>query len=172
MLIKILIALSLVASANAMSQSPAQFIEQSRAGLAQQTAAHAATWHLDSAEHWFADLEKGMITFELKDGRRASAAIQVIGTYNTLDGTFLWGWDHPSVPDALRKHARLAQQWGKKNNVLHFTTRKVKCTEDEAWSFAAVANRLGNANGVYRGPDGTTLAYLTLGEVKVEASKH
>ncbi len=171
MLIKILAALSLAVSANAMSQSPAQFIEQSREGLAQQTAAHAATWHLDTAEHWSADLDKGTITFDLK-GVRASAAIQVIGTYNTLDGTFLWGWDHPSVPEALRKHARLAEQWGKKNNVPNFKTRKVKCTEDEAWGFAAVANRLANANGVYRGPDGTALVFMTLGKVKVEASKH
>ncbi|WP_371873425.1 hypothetical protein [Massilia phyllostachyos] len=52
-----------------------------------------------------------------------------------------------------------------------FATRKIHCSEDEAWAFAAVANRLGNANGVYRGPDGTALVFMTFGEVKLSTPK-
>ena len=51
-----------------------------------------------------------------------------------------------------------------------FVTRKVSCSEDDAWGFAAVANRLANANGVYRGPSGTTLVFMTFGKVKLEKS--
>jgi hypothetical protein len=164
-------AITATLSATAMSQTPTQFIEASRDGLAQQTSAHSATWHLGKEERWSADLDTGTIKFHFKNGTTASAPIQVVGTYNKLDGTFLWGWDHPSVPEELRKHAQLAKQWGEKNNVPNFKSRKVRCTEDEAWSFAAVANRLGNANGVYRGPDGNALVYMTFGELKLETIK-
>ena len=120
---------------------------------------------------WSADLDAGLIVFEFSDGVKATAPIQVVGTYNQQDDTFLWGWDHPSVPEPLRKHAALAKQWGEKNQVENFVNRKVYCSEDDAWSFAAVANRLANANGVYRGPSGTTLVFMTFGEVKLEKTK-
>lgn len=70
--------------------------------------------------------------FYFADGVKAIAPIRVVGTYNQTDGTFLWVWDHPSVPEALRKHATLAKQWGEKNNVHNLVHRKVACTEDEA----------------------------------------
>ncbi|WP_368737969.1 DUF6882 domain-containing protein [Massilia sp. CCM 8734] len=161
-------AVSLALCASAMSQTSAQFVAQSRAGLEDQTAAHAATWGLGSSERWKADLEAGTITFSFNDGKTVIAPIQVIGTYNKLDGTFLWGWDHPSVPGPLRRHAELARQWGKKNHLPDYTSRMVKVSEDEAWNFAAVANRLGNANGVYRGPSGTTMVFMSFGEVKMQ----
>ena len=93
--------------------------------------------------------------------------MQIIGTYNTDDGTFLWGWDHPSVQEPLRVHAKLARTFGEQHKLSNFTERTVKCTEDEAWEFAAVAARLGNANGAYRGPAGSALVYMTFGEIKL-----
>ncbi|WP_255754964.1 DUF6882 domain-containing protein [Massilia sp. erpn] len=167
---KIFSALSPNNSSDSKSQLAAQFIEQSREGLAQQTAAHSATWHFGSEENWSVDLDAGIIQFDFADGTQASAAMQVVGTYNELDGTFLWGWDHPSIPESLSKHAQLAQQWGEENEVEEFKSRKVQCSEDEAWSFAAVANRLAKANGVYRGSSDTTLVFMTFGDVKLEAA--
>lgn len=151
-----------------MDQSVEQFIQAARDGLSLQTSAHSSNWRLGKEERWAADLDAGEIVFYFADGVKATARIQVVGTYNQTDGTFLWAWDHPSVPEALRKHATLAKQWGEKNNVDNFVHRKVVCTEDEAWSFAAVANRLADANGVYRGPAGSALVFMTFGEVKLE----
>lgn len=156
---------------SAMGQTPEQFIEAAREGLSVQTSAHSSIWHLGKEEKWSADLDAGVIVFEFADGMRATAPIQVIGTYNQKDGTFLWGWDHPSVPEPLRKHAILAKEWGEKNKVKLFISAKVSCSEDEAWGFAAVANRLAEANGVYRGPSGTTLVYMTFGEIKLQKTK-
>ncbi|HEY1124163.1 MAG TPA: hypothetical protein VGE65_00910 [Sphingobium sp.] len=115
---------------------------------------------------WSVDLEEGWIRFT-SPTKVVSAPVQVIGTYNTLDGTFLWGWDHPSVPKALGAHARLARQFGQKNNLPQFTTRKVKCTEQEAWAFTAVALYLANAQGAYRGPSGSTMVFMTFGTIKI-----
>jgi hypothetical protein len=150
------------------SEDPGQFVAAAREGLALQTSAHAATWHLGEEEGWAADLVAGTITFTLPDGVTAIAPIQVVGTYNTADGTFLWGWDHPSVPLALREHAQLAREWGRANGLASFTRRSVQCDEDEAWGFAAVANRLASSNGVYRGPAGDARVFMTFGEVTLE----
>ncbi len=134
---------------------PTVFVRQSVEGLRAQTAAHSATWRLGEETKWAADQDTGRIRFTFADGTIAEAELQIVGTYNTLDGTFLWGWDHPSVAEPLRKHARLAKEFGEKHGLTDYTARMVKCSEDEAWEFTAVAARLGKANGAYRGPAGT-----------------
>jgi len=143
------------------------FIKQSVEGLRTQTSTHAATWHLGEEANWAADQDTGQIRFTFKDGTVAVADLQIIGTYNTLDGTFLWGWDHPSVAEPLRKHAILAKEFGEKHGLPKFTERKIECSEDDAWEFTAVAARLGKANGAYRGPAGTALVYMTFDEIKL-----
>ncbi len=171
MLKKLLAAILATASANAIGQPAADFIKGAREGLALQTAGHSSTWKLGKETDWSADLDTGIIVFKFADGSTATARLQVVGTYNKNDGTFLWGWDHPSVPEPLRQHAMLAKQWGTQHKVPAFTNRKVQCSEDDAWGFAAVANRLANANGVYRGPSGSAFVYMTFGEVRLEGGK-
>jgi hypothetical protein len=96
-----------------------------------------------------------------------TAPVQVIGTYNRLDRTFLWGWDHPSVPESRGADARLARRFGELQNLPLFTTRKVDCTEEQAWSFTAVALYLSGAQGAYRGPAGTTMVFMTFGDMTI-----
>ena len=143
------------------------FIKQSIEGLRTQTATHAATWHLGQETDWAADQDTGRIRLTFADGTIAEADLQIVGTYNTLDGTFLWGWDHPSVVEPLRKHASLAKEFGEKHGLSKYAERKVECSKDDAWEFTAVAARLGKANGAYRGPAGTALVYMTFGEVNL-----
>ena len=146
---------------------PKIYIQQSLEGLRTQTAAHSSTWHLGDEENWAADQDTGRINFTFADGAIAEADMQIVGTYNTENGTFLWGWDHPSVAEPLSKHAALARQFGLDNGLSRYTERMVECTEDEAWEFTAVAARLGEANGAYRGPAGTALVFMTFGEIKL-----
>lgn len=120
----------------------------------------------DDAYEFALDLEAGTIRF-LGETRVVSAEVQVVGTYNTLDGTFLWGWDHPSVPEALAADARLSRTFGQRHRLPLFTTRKVECSEDEAWMFTAVALYLAGAQGLYRAPHGTTMVFLTLGPLAI-----
>jgi len=119
---------------------------------------------------WHVDLEKGVIRFTSAT-KVVSAPVQVIGTYNTLDGTFLWGWDHPSVSGPLGADARLAHQFGALQKLPLFTTRKVNCTEEQAWRFTAVALYLSGAQGAYRGPAGTTMVFMTFGEMTISPAK-
>jgi hypothetical protein len=120
----------------------------------------------DEHYDWAVDLEAGTITFTSAT-KMVTAPVQVIGTYNSLDGTFLWGWDHPSIPEPRRADARLARRFGELQNLPLFTTRMVECTEEQAWSFTAVAMYLAGAQGAYRGPAGTTMVFMTFGELTI-----
>ncbi len=144
-----------------------EFIDGAYEGLQLQTAAHAETWGLGNEENWSVDMNEGTLTFTFEDGKSAITEIQIIGTYNSSDGTFLWGWDHPSVSSDLAKHALLAKKWGKKNNDKRFTTLQLSCSEDEVWRLAALTNRVANANGVYRGISGSTMVFMTFDKIQM-----
>lgn len=75
------------------------------------------------------------------------APVQVIGTYDALDGSWMWGWEHPSVDDSLAGHARLVRDFGERYGLSRYTTPRIACTEDEAWTFTALACHLANAAG-------------------------
>jgi hypothetical protein len=139
-------------------------LAQSLEELRIKTAAHDGTWHLGQAA-WAVDQDTGQIVFTAPGGITATCPVQIVGTYNTADGTWLWGWDHPSVEPALQEHARLVWAYGERHGIAKLTTRKLRCSEAEAWEFAALACKLGEAQGGYRGPAGQTMVFMTFGEV-------
>ena len=149
------------------STEVAEFVAASREGVAIQTEAHRA-WGLGAEENWAVDQDLGQLQFFFEDGRVATASVQIVGTYNPTDGTFMWGWDHPSVAPSLRSHAQLAKDFGDRHEAEAFTSLNVACTEDEAWGLTSVAARLGNANGVYRANAGGPWVYMTFGDVRIE----
>lgn len=141
-------------------------IEKARNALAHVTAAHDAAWHLGQA-NWNLDQDIGDLVFITPQGMTAVAPAQVIGTYNTVDGTWLWAWDHPWIEPPLAKDAKAVLAYGQQDGHAMLTTRKLQCTEDEAWGLTALAFMLCKANGAYRGPAGTALVFMTFGEVKL-----
>jgi len=143
-----------------------KFVEQSMEELRIKTGAHDATWRLGEAD-WSVDQDTGKIVFTRPDGITATCSVQIVGTYNTEDGTWLWGWDHPSVQPPLQEHARRVRAFGEERGIEALTTRKLKCAESDAWEFAAMACRLGDAQGAYRGPSGPALVFMTFSDVQL-----
>ncbi len=139
-------------------------------GLRLATAAHDATWHLGRG-NWSVDQTVGTIVFKMPDGMRAEAPVQIIGTYNTKDSTWLWGWDHPSIAPPLAENAKKVLAYGQQQGFDRLTTRKLQCSEQEGWEFTALAYLLCNANGAYRGPAGSARVFMTFGEVKLSRAK-
>ena len=137
-------------------------------GLSVQTAFHDKTWRIGDST-WDVDLDAGVITFTNGEGWVITAPVQVVGTYNTKDGTFLWGWDHPSIPGPARAAAQQVKAFGEKYGLDVLTTRMVEISEDQAWELTALADYLSGAQGAYRGPTngGTTLVYMTFGELTI-----
>src|SRR5262249_33019081 len=139
-------------------------VEQSMEELRLKTAGHDGIWRLSEAD-WNVDQDAGTIAFTGSDGITATCPVQIIGTYNTQDGTWLWGWDHPSVVPGLQEHARRVKVYGQQHGIERLTTQKLECEEAEAWEFTALACKLCDAQGAYRGPAGSTLVFMTFGTV-------
>ncbi len=146
----------------------AKLIAQSMEELRLKTRLHDETWHLGDAD-WSVDQDQGQIVFD-HQGITATAPVQIVGTFSNEDSTWLWGWDHPAVVPALQQHARRVREYGEEHGISQLTTRKLACSEDEAWEFAALACKLCGAQGAYRGPAGTALVFMTFGDVKLTQS--
>ncbi len=141
--------------------------ERADAELRLKTEAAMGMWGLGSCESWAADLDAGTITFVNDKGLEITAPVQVIGTLNTADGTWLWGWDHPSVPVPIAAHAQRVREFGEQHGLVALTTRKIEADETDGWSFTALACHLAGAQGGYRGPAGDALVFMTYGQVSI-----
>ena len=137
-------------------------IERSMEELRLKTEAHVHTWGLGSTDRWDLDQEDGQLVFTGKQ-LTATAPAQIIGTYSTQSGTWLWAWDNPSVLPPLQEHARRVREYGEQHGIAALTTRKLECGEEEAWEFTALACHLCGAQGAYRGPAGQALVFMTFG---------
>jgi len=119
------------------------------------------------AAAWELDQDTGLITFTSPSGLAATAPAQIIGTYNTASGTWLWAWDNPSINPNLSLNAEIAREYGEKRGMSDLTERRIATTEDKCWEFTALACKLCNDQGAYRGPAGATMVFITFGSVKV-----
>lgn len=140
-----------------------ELIERSVAELELKTGAHEQMWQLSECE-WSADFESGTLTFRSPTGKCVSCSVQVVGTFDSTDGSFLWGWDHPSVPDELAVAANAAKSVAGEIGDERLTTRKLSASEEECWEFAAICAYLTDAQGAYRGPAGDTYVFMTFSE--------
>jgi len=147
------------------------YISASMEGLLIQNETHMNTWGIGKSGTWNVDQEAGIIEWSFPEGKAATAPVQIIGTYNSNDSSFLWAWDHPSILEPLQEHAKLVKAFGLKHSIKKFTERKVIVTENEAWEFIAVANRLAGSNGGYRAEAGGPLGFMTFGTITLKNEK-
>ena len=110
---------------------------------------------------WDFNLDEGTLTFTLEDGRLATVPMQIIGTRSRDDDTFLWGWDHPSVPEPLAQHAKRLLAWAEANNLTDVTTQLEVLPEEKIWEYTVLAAYLSGAQGVFR-PSGDDVPYIYL----------
>lgn len=150
----------MAASLTAPQSFEDQWLVTAMGWLDQQTARHRQAWGLGSETRWHLDMEEGLVSWSFADGREMRATVQVVGTYNTVEGSFIWGWGHPSVPKPLQRAAEQVRSLG----FDRWVTQVVKCTPAEAWQFAAVAAQHDGAAGAYRGDTDGTWMYLSFNE--------
>lgn len=144
-------------------------VEQSMNELQLKTQAHDNIWHIGQV-NWNVEQEAGTIVFTSPDGVTATCPVQIIGTFNTEDSTWMWGWDHPAVLPPLQGHAKRLRMYGQEHGIARLTTRTLRSSEEEAWEFAALACKLCGAEGAYRGPVGSAMVFMTFGKVKLSKS--
>ena len=131
------------------------------------TQAHKEIWGLDKIERWDLKQSTGELVFSFADGTKAVCPAQIIGTYNSEDHTWLWSWANSSINENLKKVALKVRKFGQENEIERLTKSKWVSTEEDAWAMAALAVKLGEEQGAYRGPAGGTLVFISFGEVKL-----
>jgi hypothetical protein len=145
--------------AQGQSKIPADFPTLQKMSIEElqlKTRGHVVTWGLDRISRWDLDQDTGELAFSFDDGFKAVAAAQIIGTYNSEDHTWLWAWANPSVDDALKKDALKVRKYGEEHHVERLTKAKWVGTEEDAWAMTALAVKLCEEQGAYRGPAGET----------------
>jgi hypothetical protein len=138
-------------------------VDQAMAELQAKNAALQAVIHFEDTK-WLLDQDKGTISFDSQK-IHAAAPVQIIGTYNTADGTWLWAWDNPSLVKGLARDSQVVREYGQKQGIAPLTTRKLNCDEADCWEFTALACKLCKAEGAYRGPSGKTRVFMTFGKI-------
>lgn len=143
-------------------------LAQAREELALRTAGHDRLWGLADAS-WRLDQSERRLVFDALDGTTASADAQIVGTYDSEQGSWLWAWAHEGVAPPLRRHAERLRALGQQHGWPRLTEPQFDCTENEAWDFAALACKVCEAEGAYRGTDHAVLIFMTFTEVRVVA---
>jgi len=154
-----------------MSSNPselpyASLVARGMASLRVKTAAQERLFPIDTAA-WALDQHTGQITFTSDDGMVATAPAQIIGSYDTMDGIWLWSWANPSVQPLLSADARLARDYGRGHGVSELTTAELAVPEAKCWELAAAACELAGGQGVYGGLSGGTRVFVAYGALRV-----
>jgi hypothetical protein len=142
------------------------FLEGSMEGLRLQTEAHQGTWHFGKEEHWDFSQDTGELVFTFPD-IVVRAPAQIIGSFDSRDGSWMWSWANSSISDSLTRHSVRVREYGEQHRIRRLTTPSWSGEEADGWRMAALANRLCESNGVYRGPADTTFVFITFGEVQL-----
>jgi len=147
---------------------PDATLKRSFEALQLKTKSHIEAWGLGDTERWDVDFDQGLLWFS-SPGLLVTTRVQVIGTYNGEDGSWMWGWDHPSVPADLARDASLVRAFGERQGLSRYVAAEISCTEDEAWQFTALACHFADAAGAYRGPAGGEMSvFMTFHDVRIE----
>jgi len=139
-------------------------LQKARNHLQELTAFHVQTWNKGESR-WSVDQETGLLTWKFQDGRVVTAPFQIVGTYNTRDGTFLWAWANSSIDEAYQEDAMALKAFGEEHGIDLLQQEEIECGEDVAWNLTGLAALLCKGNGAYLGPSGPVHVFMTHGAI-------
>ena len=140
-------------------------LDKSMEELRAKTRGHQVGWGFGNADRWSLDMSRGDLLFTFGEGVVATCPAQIIGSLDSSDGSWLWAWANPSIPESLQHDSLRVREYGLQHQIARLTSAELPCTEEEAWRIAALACMLCQAQGVYRGPAGTAFVFITFGKV-------
>jgi hypothetical protein len=142
-----------------------EFLEGSMEGLKRLTEVNQGTWGLGNEERWDFEQDTGILTFIFPDKVIRTQA-QIIGTFDSVSKSWMWSWANLSIAEPLTHDALRVREYGEEHGIDRLTNPRRPCDESDAWDMTALACRLCNRSGGYRGPAGTTYGFFTFGMVK------
>ena len=97
-----------------------------------------------------------------------TAPVQIVGTYDQNVGSWMWGWANSSIDPSLMQDAIAVKSYGERQDNSLLTSRVSDIEEYDAWQLAALACELNEQQGVYRGVAGSTLIFMTFGQISLQ----
>lgn len=131
----------------------AKFAKDCAAELEQAQKKLAQKWDIQSCQSWELSQSEMTITFDkLKSGQaKASARVQLIGTFNATLQAWEWGWANRSFEADLTRDVSKLKDYGTRHKLAKLTQRSwPKADEAECLELVAVAWKLLPAEGVFR----------------------
>lgn len=152
---------------NAARPTLAALLDASMDELRFKTEAHTA-WGLGAFDTWAFDQNTGQLVFTDRARGRAETPAQIVGSYDSVYGTWQWAWGNSSVAPELTRDALVVKAFGEREGYVELTQGMRSCSEDDAWRMAALAVKLNEKDGAYRGPAGDGLfVFLSFGKVRL-----
>jgi hypothetical protein len=142
-------------------------LETSMEELRVKTMGHQAGWGFGKATRWSLDQSRGDLLFTFDDGVVATCPAQIVGSFDGNGGSWLWAWANPSIADSLKRDSLRVRDYGQRRQIARLTSAEWSCSEAEAWRMAALACKLCEAQGVYRGPAGTAFVFMNFEKVQL-----
>lgn len=142
------------------------FIAASMEGVRLQSQSHQSAWGFGKAERWDFSQTGGELVFTFPD-KIVRAPAQIIGSFDTRKGTWMWAWANQSIAESLARDSVKVREYGTQHKIERLTTPNWPGEEADGWEMAAVANRICERNSVYRGPAGTSFVFFTFGTVQI-----
>ena len=99
------------------------------------------------------NLKKGRIILKFQDQEDVSADAQIAGTVSD-DGTWMWGWGHPEVPEQMQQAAWAVQQFGERQEIEDLLSRGGPVDEAMLKDYLAICAYISDADGVFLGEHG------------------
>jgi len=93
------------------------------------------------------------------------ARIQVAGALSARNKTWTWAWALP-VPDPVKQAAVRVRELGEQRGVMAFFQARWAATEQDAWSMAAIANKLSQGKGAFKCPTSDGAVYLAITDLR------
>jgi hypothetical protein len=148
----------------------AKFLDSCLEGFIAQNKAFAQKWGIDDCERWGVDQDRGTVTFvnTRKGHKKLVGKVQIVGSFDTADGSWLWGWANTTVRDPLKADARKLKAYGEKNRIARLVAPRWRGEEIDGWKLTALAVKLLGAEGAYRGPAGKLRIFMIIRDLKEE----
>lgn len=141
------------AGAMQLPESFRQMAANARMHLKPRMAGCATGRRINEVSDYRLNLKKGRISLIFADGTEVSGDAQVAGTYSD-DGTWMWGWGHPEVPEKMQQAAWAVQQFGERQEIEDLLSRGGPVDAERLDDFVSICAYISDADGVYLGDHG------------------
>jgi hypothetical protein len=128
---------------------------------------HRSLWNNGKEAAWELDQDEGILRFRFEDGVVVSASAQIIGTFDTTKRSWMWSWHNASILPSLQTDALRIRDFGESHGFDLLTKPSWSCDEDLCWRLAALALKICDRQGIYRGLGGKTAIFFTYERVTI-----